>query len=339
MSGQAKTQQRSIKAAGIRRLLMALAMTFCVVHGAWAEGVSPKYDNVITGDNVTVGDVFSGVTQDAGYVLAPAPAYGKSLTLGPADLQRVSDAFNLGWYPKNGHEQVVIRRSSHVVDHFMIEAALDKALAADLDGQKFDVALDKADLALNLPESAPATVSVSNLKYDMAHSSFTAVLTAPAGAEKTSGQPAVRRAVSGRIFAVTAVPVLKNARMAGDIITAQDIDYVDTRSDDISANVITDAARLIGMMPRRAIAALKPVTASDVVQPPLVKKGETITMQLKSDTMVLTTQGKALEDGVEGETVRVVNTSSNQVIQGVVTGMKTVTVAAPATARVAGQGT
>jgi flagella basal body P-ring formation protein FlgA len=123
------------------------------------------------------------------------------------------------------------------------------------------------------------------------------------------------------------------------VITAEDIDYVDSRSDDIAANTITDPAKLVGMMPRHVITALKPLSASDVVQPPLVKKGEIVTMQLQSGSIFLTTQGKALEDGVDGDTVRVVNTSSSQVIQGVVTGMKTVTVAPPATVTVAHNGT
>lgn len=315
----------------IRRLLMAAAMVACIVNAAHAEGITPRHESVITADSVTVGDVFSGVTHDAGYVLAPAPAPGKTLTLSAHDLQRVSDAFNFGWYPETGHEQVVIRRSAHEVDRYMIEAALQKKLQAQLKGQKFDIQLDDRSLVLVVPETAPADVSVGGLSYDLAHGTFRAQLSAAAGT--------VRRDVTGRIFPLTAVPVLKTARMPGDTITASDIDYVDTRASDIAASTVTDPAKLIGMTPRRTIAPLKPISASDVVLPPLVKKGDLVSLELKNGAIFVTSQGRALEDGVEGDTVRVSNTSSNQIVQGVVTALKTVTIAPPATVQIPPSGT
>ncbi len=42
--------------------------------------------------------------------------------------------------------------------------------------------------------------------------------------------------------------------------------------------------------------------------------------------MTLTAQGRALEDGGAGDTVRVVNTQSNTVVQAVVTGANRVSV-------------
>jgi len=321
----------------IRRLLMAVAMAACVVNAAQAASpnlaqaaVAPKADSMISGDVVTVGDVFSGVTHDAGYVLAPAPSYGKALTLGAYDLQRVSDAFNLGWYPKTWHEQVVIRRDAHEIDGVAIRDAVRGKVEAGLSSRKVEVRLDTRDMSIAVPRAVPATVSVSDLRYDAAKGTFTATLTAPAGAAR----PTVRRSVSGRVFTLVSVPVLKTARMPGDTIRAGDISYVDTRGDDLAASTITDPARLIGMTPRRALAALKPVSASDVIQPPLVKRGQTVILQLQNGQMFLTAQGRALEDGVKGDTVRVANTASNQVVQGTVTGLKTVTVAPPARARV-----
>jgi flagellar basal body P-ring formation protein FlgA len=316
-----------VKTPDMKRLMLAVAMTACVINSAFAADahLEPRADVTITGDNVTVGDIFAGVTHDAGYVLAPAPGYGQSLTLGAGDLKRVSDTFNLGWTPVSGLEQSVIHRSSHEIDRYAVEAAVQKSLTTAVTGQKFDVELADRNLSIHLPESLPATAEAQSLRYDLGKGEFRAVLVAPAGA----AHPAVKREISGRIYPVTSVPVLKNPMRQGDIISATDIDYIDVRSNNVSASTIVDANRLIGMSPRRAVAGLKPVAMSEIAMPVLVKKGDTVVIELNSGGIHLTTQGKAIDSGAEGETVHIENISSRHVIQAVVTGSKAVIVTAP----------
>lgn len=317
-----------VKKPDMKRLMLAVAMTACVINSAWAAefNMSPKSDVVIMGDSVTVGDIFAGVTHDAGYVLAPAPGYGQSLTLSAPDLKRVSDAFNLGWEPVSGFEQSVIHRSSREIDHYAVEAAVQKSLAAAVSGQKFDVELSDRNLSFHLPESMTATAEAQSLRYDLAKGEFRAVLVAPEGA----AHPTVKQEISGRIYPVTSVPVLKNPMRQGDVISATDIDYIDIRSNNVSSSTIVDVNKLIGMSPRRAVAGLKPVAMSEIAMPVLVRKGDTVVMELKSGGIYLTTQGKAVDSGAEGETVHIENQSSHHVVQAVVTGAKAVTVTAPA---------
>jgi flagella basal body P-ring formation protein FlgA len=61
----------------------------------------------------------------------------------------------------------------------------------------------------------------------------------------------------------------------------------------------------------------------------MVKKGEMVTLTLRNSKLALTLQGKALQGGAEGDVVRVLNTASNQVVEGIVTGPQTVSVKAP----------
>ncbi|MEZ0226482.1 MAG: flagellar basal body P-ring formation chaperone FlgA [Alphaproteobacteria bacterium] len=317
-----------VKTPDVKRLLLAVAMTACVINSAWAADsrLEPKADVTIVGDSVTVGDIFVGVTHDAGYVLAPAPGYGQSLTLSATDLKRVSDAFNLGWAPVSGFEQSMVHRSSHEIDRYAVEAAVKKSLADAVNDQKFDVELSDRNMSVHLPESLPATAEAQSLRYDLAKGEFRAVLVAPAGAV----HPAVKQEITGRIYPVTSVPVLKNPMRQGDVISAADIDYIDIRSNNVSASTIVDADRLVGMSPRRAVAGLKPVAMSEIAMPVLVKKGDTVIMELKHNGIFLTTQGKAVDSGAEGETVHIENMSSHHVVQAVVTGTKSVSVTAPA---------
>jgi flagella basal body P-ring formation protein FlgA len=132
------------------------------------------------------------------------------------------------------------------------------------------------------------------------------------------------------MFPVISVPVLKTAMRPGDTISTNDIDYIDMRSANVASNTVVDAAKLAGMSPRKGIAPLKPIAMGDIAMPIEVKKGDLVVMELKSSSMVLTVQGKALDSGAAGETVRIQNPSSNHVVQATVTGPKAVSVTAPA---------
>jgi flagellar basal body P-ring formation protein FlgA len=313
------------KKPDFKRLLLAVAMTALVINSAFAGGLAtPRAEVHVAGGSVTVGDIFDGATQHADYVLAPAPAAGAALTLNAQDLQRVSDAFQLGWHAETGREQVVVRRSGHEIDQYAIEGAVQEALVQALNGQKFEIELPPG-MAFPLPQELPATAEARNLRYDLGAGEFRAVIVAPAGSES----PAVKQEISGRIHPLASIPVLKTPLRQGDVISAADIEYVEMRAAKVSPNIIVDAGKLIGMSPRRGVPAFRPIPANEIIMPVIVRKGDLVMMELNNGSIFLSTQGKALENGAAGETVRVQNASSNQVVQGVVTGPKAVTVSGP----------
>src|SRR5262249_40033277 len=143
--------------------------------------------------------------------------------------------------------------------------------------------------------------------YDAVNSTFRAVVSAAAA-------PDLKREVGGHYYAVSRIPVLKAPLRPGDIISANDIDYVEMRANDISSSMITEASSLIGETPRRGVAAMKPLTLSDVKLPIIVKKGDLVTMVLKNSLLSLTAQGRAMDDGAAGDAIRVMNSASKQVI-------------------------
>src|SRR5437870_223527 len=110
------------KVLNAKRLMVALAMTACLTGHAFAA--APKAETTVMGDRVTLGDVFDGVKDHADFYLAPAPAVGKTMVLNAGDLTRISETFHLGWTADSNLSQVVIHRSSNMIDHGDIQAAL-----------------------------------------------------------------------------------------------------------------------------------------------------------------------------------------------------------------------
>lgn len=308
-------------------LMLAFAAPALATSPVTVMSAQPKAKSAVAGNVVTVGDVFSGVRDKgfADYVLAPAPQNGKLLTLNAFDLKRISEAFNLGWRPDTGREQVVIRRATQEIGPVEIEAALRTRAAADMPGAKFDLQIDSRTANLQIPQNVETTLVVDGLRTDLARGTFNAFLSAV----NSAGDPVVKTEVTGRMQVLLSVPVLKTALQQGDVITADDISWMDLRAADVSANTVVDAQKLVGQTPRRGIAALKPLSVGDIQSPVIVKKGDLVMLTLQSGLIHLTLQGKALESGAAGEMVRVINTASNQTVEGVITGAQAVTVSPP----------
>lgn len=305
-------------ALNLKRMMMVVAMTACMISHAFAAA-TPKTESTLMNDRITLGDVFDGVTSNADYYLAPAPAIGKTKTLNTADLVRISEAFHLGWTPDNNMQQVVIRRFSDNIDYYDIRAALQSKMAQHLKGQKFEMTLSDRSLSLRVPDAKNKTVIIQNLSYNPAKSEFSATISAATAPEN-------KTEVSGRLYEISQLPVLKDPMRPGDVISERDIDYVDMRATNITNNMVVDASKLVGLTPRRGISAMKPIMAGDVQPPVIIKKGEIVTMMLKNNIINLTTQGRAMDDGSEGDIIRVMNTTSKQVVGATVTGPQAVSI-------------
>lgn len=309
-------QNLIVKPQGIktqtRRLLLAVAMAALLV--SHAEAATLKREVEVTGDVITVGDLFDGVTAHADYVLAQAPKPGDVLRLPAHDLKRVSDTFNLGWQPASQLDQAVVRSAAVTLERQMVIDALASRLSEDFPAERFDIQLPQKMPAF--AREAITSLEVESLKADLERQTFEARLTA-------GNQSHV---INGRVFSLVSVPVLKTAFKSGDLISGVDIEYADLRKSVLPADVLLDAEQLIGLTPRRAAMAGKPLQASDLEAPVMVKKGQTVTLQLKSGSLSLSLQGKAMQNGAEGDTVRVLNTASNQVVEGTVSGFQKIDV-------------
>src|SRR3546814_2370244 len=87
-----------------------------------------------------------------------------------------------------------------------------------------------------------------------------------------------------------------------------------------------DAGDLVGMSPRRGLAANTPIRIHDVERPIDVARGDTVVMTLQSGALMITARGRALDQGALGQVVRVLNVDSNRTVEAVVTGPNAVSI-------------
>jgi flagella basal body P-ring formation protein FlgA len=197
----------------------------------------------------------------------------------------------------------------------------DNTLGPLSTGSALTVELDNAGLRLSVPPGRSATVGVESLAVDPRTGRLSAQIFAPADDPR-----AERVKITGRVRASIDIPVLNRVVAPGEVITANDVEWATIRSERLNPSTVIALADLIGKSPRRSVRPLEPVRSIDIQTPVVVKRGDIITITVQTDHMFLSAQGRALEDGGSGSTIRVANTKSNRVIDAVVTGPGTAVV-------------
>lgn len=298
----------------------ALFMT-AMVQIKEATAANLKNVAIVKGDLLRVGDVFDHADGKADIVIGRAPLPGKDMTLNARTLMRIARSTKVSWTPQSALDQVVVRREATLIDLNTIHSALSDAfLDKGLDG-KLDIVIQNTLPQLVLPQNEEATVDVKTLRYLPQSGTFEAVLVAP-----SINNPLKTLTVNGQVHKRIMVPVLSRSLKAGDIISSTDMSYIDVRQRDLPKGALSQIADLQGMAAAKALIAGRPIRNVDIALPRMVDRGEMVTLFYNEGPVSLSIKGKALQNGAQGEMVRIVNLSSNKQLQGMVTGMNQVTI-------------
>ncbi len=302
----------------IALLLAAAVASFALAPAAHAQTLRSDLV-VVEGDLVRLSDLFDGVNSDRAVLRAPAP--GRRVAVEIAQLMEIARANNLAWRPQTRFDRVLVERMGRTLESADIVPVLRQALLAE--GMRASDEIDFGGRApsLSLPLEAPADIEVRQLQFDRTNGRFTATLIAGGG-----HVGAQRLTLQGRVMTTARLPVLRRAIGAGETIRAADVEMMQVREDATRRDVIASADKLIGQVARQRLREREPVRETDVRPVTLVARNANVTVLLQMGNLSLSVQGRAVEEGARGDTIRVFNTASNRQIEGVVVGPDTVAV-------------
>jgi len=268
--------------------------------------------NVMVNDNlILLGDLFEGTGDKAAIAVAYAPEPGKRGLFDANWLYRVANAYDLKWRPLSMKQHVQVKRETVTIERDEIEDHILAALVSRGADREMTLELSNRSLRLHVASSSEAIIEVENASYDPRTHRFSAYVSTP-------GSKAIR--VTGRMQKMLNLPVLSRRMLKNELIRAEDIVWTKSPADRVQNDIILHVDDLIGRTPKRGLRAGALIRSSDVQRPVLVEKGSLVTMILKTPLMVLTSQGRAIDPGADGDVIRITNTQSNKVVQAVVSG-------------------
>lgn len=298
----------TIKRAGIG--LFTSVAFFSLTLAGPSTAADLKENIAIDGRLVTLGDLFENIGEKANVVVFEAPAPGKSKTVSGGDLQRIANKHDIDWQRPDYLKRVSLRRYSDTVpiselSELFLELAIDHG--ANEDSQ---IRLYGRNDGLIVPVGVSLRdIEVENFSLTDRKDRFSVTLQVPSG-----GDVPQKINLRGGIEQVRDIPVFNRTVMPGETIQQSDLAWIKYPTNRLNGRAILSSTELVGMTVRRPARTDKPITSSDIVAPVAVAKGDAVTMFVRTQAMVLTAAGRALENGGVGDTIRILNPKSRQTV-------------------------
>ncbi|MDT8903769.1 flagellar basal body P-ring formation chaperone FlgA [Anaeroselena agilis] len=316
------------------RILVMLAILCFYAAPAWAAPVTVAVnaEATVAGPLMTLGDLATITGDDKERVKAlaaiklgdaPSPGHRLALTsdaLGARLAGSGADLSEINWLVP---PTIVVTTAAQTVGGDRLLAVATEALRAQLATADGDIELAIAPVGATSDVMAP--LGSVDIKAEF-----------PAGIRFNAPTTAVTAiSVDGRTF--TTVSLRFNVKAFQQVVVAarniaarEEItpDCVRTERREIGrmAGYITDIGKVVGLAARRPITAGTPLTEAAVDKPVMVRRGAAVIIVAKAGGMIITAGGRAMQDGREGEAIRVQNVTSKRILSARVVDPNTVQV-------------
>ena len=115
------------------------------------------------------------------------------------------------------------------------------------------------------------------------------------------------------------------------LLTADDLQIDERDVSRLSSGYISDRKQLLGQRLRQQVIAGRIITPSMLEADLVVRRGQTVTLLAADGGIRISMSGKALINGAIGQRIRVENSSSGRVVEGIVRSAETVEILLPKT--------
>jgi flagella basal body P-ring formation protein FlgA len=114
------------------------------------------------------------------------------------------------------------------------------------------------------------------------------------------------------------IPTVTRTIQAGELIGENDLELRNMTGRGLPSGTVLSEEDLVGREAMRTLYPGNPVIHRNVRIPPLARKGATVAVVYNARGLHLVTDGKLLEDGSAGDTVRLMTELSSRVLVGTV---------------------
>ena len=278
----------------------------------------------VTSDVVRVGDLIDNAGSAALIPVYRSPDLGTTGALPVAQVLAVLRAKQVIGVMTGDIKEVQVTRLARTLANKDLETAVASALERRFglgDAANITVTFDRGIADMRLDASNTGVLQPVATRYDARSGRFDIAFEI-----NNDNNPAPTKLR----FTGTAIETVEVA------VLTRDIDRVDLlKASDVAmerrpkAEVTGEAAsrdRTLGMQLRRPMRAGTPIRVADIVKPDFVQRDQNVTVIYQVPGIYLTTRGKAIESGAEGDTISVLNLQTKRTLSGVVTGRGQVTV-------------
>ncbi|NPU69357.1 flagellar basal body P-ring formation protein FlgA [Bradyrhizobium sp. 83012] len=279
----------------------------------------------VTGEIVRVGDLIENAGVAANVAVYRAPDLGTTGVLPAAQVVAALRSHQVIGVDVRDIKEVAVTRLARAIDAKEISAAVAQALDHRNglgDAASLNVSFDQPVQDLKFDASTSGALAPTNVRFDPRSGRFD-ISFELGHANGTS--PTKLRYTGTAIETVEAVVLTRNMDR-NEMIRSGDLQTERRPRADLGGAEPASRELAVGMQMRRPVRAGQPLKATDLAKPDLVQRDQAVTLIYQTAGIYLTTRGKALESGTEGDVVSVLNLQSKRTVTGRVSGRGQVSV-------------
>lgn len=293
--------------------LGALVLSWCSMpQRAVAATVRPSAS--VSGDMVSLSDLFDGLEAGQDRVLGPAPPPGKTIEISGYQLIAIADQYGVDWEDQSSSASVRITRAGRVLGRDYFAGLVKRAIALSDDGGGFNVDISSFR-SVTVANDDKEPVTLSEVSWDKRTGRFTttAYLTHPTGDAAVDSFP-----LRGTIRVTQSVVVYDHSFPAGHVMQSDDMHVDPSYGGELPASpqALPDPNNIVGMALSHAVSSGQAVTMMDLRRAILVHQGDPVLITYNVPGIRLTATGRALEEGGGGQYIHALNLGTRMVVSG-----------------------
>ncbi|QQO17262.1 flagellar basal body P-ring formation protein FlgA [Bradyrhizobium diazoefficiens] len=278
----------------------------------------------VTSDVVRVGDLIDNAGSTALIPVYRSPDLGTTGALPVAQVLSVLRAKQVIGVMTGDLKEVQVTRLARTLANKDLETAVASALERRFglgEAANITVTFDRGVSDMRLDASNTGALQPVATRYDARSGRFDVAFEV----SNDSNPTPTKLRFTGTAIETVEVAVLTRDIDRADLLKSSDIALERRPKAEVSGEPAT-RERTIGMQLRRPMRAGTPIRVADIVKPDFVQRDQSVTVIYQVPGIYLTTRGKAIESGAEGDTVSVLNLQTKRTLTGTVTGRGQVTV-------------
>lgn len=278
----------------------------------------------VTSDVVRIGDVIDNAGSFGLIAIYRAPDLGTTGSLPTAQVIATLRAHQVIGVDTKDIKEVTVTRLARNVNSKDIQDAVAHALEHRSglgDAANLQLSFDRDVQDMRLDASNTGALQPVNVRYDPRSTRFDVSFEI---GNDGNAMPTRLRFSGTAIEMVEATVLTRNVERA-EVLKSSDLMVERRPKMEIGGDVAARESAL-GMQMRRSMRAGQPLRVADLTKPDLVQRDQGVTLIYQTAGLYLTTRGKALDSGTEGDVVSVLNLQSKRTVTGVVSGRGQVTI-------------
>jgi flagellar basal body P-ring formation protein FlgA len=294
------------------------------VTGALPPAAAPpstpilKRSVTVASDIVRIGDLIDNAGEFAGIPVFRSPDVGTTGAVPARKIVEAARAHNMFGVEYGDVVEVEVTRAGRVITKREIEARIARLFAGTSgisDTTDLQIRFDREAVSFVADLAPGADLKAMRAVYDTRAGRFDVVFEVPIGVTRRT-----LMRYTGSLVEIADAVVPNRTIGRGEIVKAADVSVERRPRSEVTVDVPASISEVVGRAARQALRVGQPLHRSDLAKPELVKRDENVTLVYQIPGIMLSSRGKALEAGGEGDVINVLNVQSKRNIQGVITG-------------------